>query len=131
MDIAVIGKSDIKLILETLLSPTGRKAIWIAHQPDHARQATANPQGAAEKHASAGGRTGGATATLGPPAAGPMSLADAQAKAQVLSPVSGLGFPAVNAGPLKSARYLEPLAALVIQLGYGQKRGTRFELRLV
>jgi NADPH-dependent F420 reductase len=56
---------------------------------------------------------------------------DPQAKAQVLSLIGDLGFPAVDAGGLRSARFLEPLAALVVTLGYGQKRGTRFELRLV
>lgn len=35
-----------------------------------------------------------------------------------------IGFDAVDSGPLKNARYLEPLAALNIQLGYAQKLGT-------
>ena len=35
-----------------------------------------------------------------------------------------LGFDAVDAGPLRNARYLEPLAALNIYLGYGAGHGT-------
>ena len=42
-----------------------------------------------------------------------------------------IGFDAVDAGPLKSARYLEPLGMLNIILGYGQKMGTDIGFRLV
>lgn len=38
--------------------------------------------------------------------------------------IESLGFAAVDAGPLKNARYLEPLAALNIYLGYGAGLGT-------
>lgn len=38
--------------------------------------------------------------------------------------IESLGFAAVDAGPLKNARYLEPLAGLNIYLGYGAGRGT-------
>jgi hypothetical protein len=41
------------------------------------------------------------------------------------------GFQPVDAGPLKSARYLEPLAMLMIQLGYGQGMGTNIALNLI
>lgn len=41
------------------------------------------------------------------------------------------GFEPVDAGPLKSARYLEPLAMLMIQLGYAQKMGTNFTVSLI
>ena len=42
-----------------------------------------------------------------------------------------IGFDAVDAGPLKSARYLEPLGMLNIKLGYGLKMGTDIGIRLV
>jgi predicted dinucleotide-binding enzyme len=32
-----------------------------------------------------------------------------------------LGFKAVEVGPLKSARYLEPMAVMIIELGYSLK----------
>ena len=38
--------------------------------------------------------------------------------------VQSIGFKAVDAGPLKNARYLEPLAGLNIYLGYGAGHGT-------
>jgi hypothetical protein len=41
------------------------------------------------------------------------------------------GFEPVDAGPLKCARYLEPLAMLVIQLGHGQRLGTNFTISLM
>jgi predicted dinucleotide-binding enzyme len=43
----------------------------------------------------------------------------------------GIGFDSVDAGPLKSARYLEPLGMLNITLGYGLKMGTNIGFRLV
>ena len=57
---------------------------------------------------------------------------DADAKAAVMSLAKGIGFEAVDAGALKSARLLEPLAVLNIQLGYGQGLGTQmgFHLRM-
>jgi NADPH-dependent F420 reductase len=42
-----------------------------------------------------------------------------------------LGFDPVDAGPLENARYLEPLAELVIQLAYKQGLGPRFGLALL
>ena len=38
--------------------------------------------------------------------------------------IESIGFKAVDAGPLKNARYLEPLAGLNIYLGYGAGHGT-------
>lgn len=49
---------------------------------------------------------------------------DAQAKATVKSLINSLKFEAVDAGSLKNARYLEPLAGLNIYLGYGAGLGT-------
>jgi 8-hydroxy-5-deazaflavin:NADPH oxidoreductase len=43
----------------------------------------------------------------------------------------GIGFDSVDAGPLKSARYLEPLGMLNITLGFGMKMGTDIGFRLV
>jgi predicted dinucleotide-binding enzyme len=56
---------------------------------------------------------------------------DAGAKAAVLALARDIGFDAVDAGPLTSARQLEPLAALNIQLGYGLKMGTGIGFKLM
>ncbi|MDF2867572.1 MAG: oxidoreductase, coenzyme F420-dependent [Gammaproteobacteria bacterium] len=53
------------------------------------------------------------------------------AKAKVMELVSRLGFDAVDAGALKNARYLEPLAGLNIFLGYGQGLGTQIGFTLL
>lgn len=50
---------------------------------------------------------------------------DANAKAVVKALIESIGFEAIDAGPLVSARNLEPLAALNIRLGYGLGRGTK------
>ncbi|SBW07583.1 NADP oxidoreductase coenzyme F420-dependent [uncultured Alphaproteobacteria bacterium] len=49
---------------------------------------------------------------------------DAGAKAKVADLAKSLGHPVVDAGPLRNARYLEPLAGLNIYLGYGAGLGT-------
>jgi hypothetical protein len=41
------------------------------------------------------------------------------------------GFEPTDAGPLSSARYLEPLAMLMIQLGYGQGMGKNIAMDLI
>jgi len=56
---------------------------------------------------------------------------DAQAKADVLELEREIGFDAVDAGPLRNARLLEPLGYLNIQLGYGMKMGTDTGFRLM
>lgn len=48
----------------------------------------------------------------------------APAKATVTALAQSLGFATVDAGGLKNARYLEPLAGLNIYLGYGAGLGT-------
>ena len=48
----------------------------------------------------------------------------APAKAAVTTLAQSLGFATVDAGGLKNARYLEPLAGLNIYLGYGAGLGT-------
>ena len=48
-----------------------------------------------------------------------------QAKQAVTQLVHDAGFDPVDAGPLKNARFLEPLAGLNIQLGYALGRGTQ------
>mgnify|MGYP003578488862 CR=1 FL=1 len=45
--------------------------------------------------------------------------------------ITKMGFDVVNAGPLKSARNLEPLAMLNISLGYGQGLGTSIGFTLL
>lgn len=49
---------------------------------------------------------------------------DQEAKAKVADLIAKMGFDAVDAGPLKSARNLEPMALLNITLGYGLGHGT-------
>jgi predicted dinucleotide-binding enzyme len=49
---------------------------------------------------------------------------DAEAKKTVTTLAQSMGFAVTDAGPLKNARYLEPLAGLNIYLGYGAGRGT-------
>jgi predicted dinucleotide-binding enzyme len=56
---------------------------------------------------------------------------DAGTKDIVRKLAEGIGFDSVDAGPLKSARYLEPLGMLNITLGYGLKMGTDIGFRLI
>jgi len=56
---------------------------------------------------------------------------DSAAKTKVLELVSRLGFDAIDAGDLKNARYIEPLAGLNISLGYGQGLGTQIGFALL
>ncbi len=56
---------------------------------------------------------------------------DPDSKVTVRKLAEDIGFEAVDAGPLKSARYLEPLGMLNITLGYGLKMGTDIGIRLV
>ena len=49
---------------------------------------------------------------------------DAGAKERVKTLIESLDFAAVDAGALRNARYLEPVAGLNIYLGYGAGRGT-------
>jgi len=42
-----------------------------------------------------------------------------------------IGFDPVVVGPLKVARYLEPMAVMLISLGYGAKMGTGIGYRLI
>ena len=56
---------------------------------------------------------------------------DTHAKDVVCTLVKDIGFDCVDAGPLKSARLLEPMGLLNITLGYGLKMGTDIGLTLV
>lgn len=47
-----------------------------------------------------------------------------RAKATATALIESIGFQAVDAGPLRNARYLEPLAGLNIYFGYGAGLGT-------
>lgn len=49
---------------------------------------------------------------------------DAQARETVKALIQSTGFAAVDAGGLKNARYLEPLAGLNVYFGYGAGKGT-------
>ena len=48
-----------------------------------------------------------------------------RAKATAQALIESIGFQPVDAGPLRNARYLEPLAGLNIWFGYGAGQGTR------
>lgn len=56
---------------------------------------------------------------------------DGDAKTTVAKLIRETGFEPIDSGSLKSARYLEPLAMLMIQLGYGQGMGTNITLNLI
>jgi len=56
---------------------------------------------------------------------------DASARATVQALARDIGFDAVDAGPLKSARLLEPLANLNIQLAYVLGMGPQIGFRLI
>ncbi len=45
--------------------------------------------------------------------------------------IESMGFDAIDAGPLRNARYLEPMGFLNIWFGYTAKRGTGISLNLV
>jgi 8-hydroxy-5-deazaflavin:NADPH oxidoreductase len=55
---------------------------------------------------------------------------DAAAKKTVLELARQIGFDAVDAGPTKNARLLEPFGFFNIQLGYGLKMGTQIGFTL-
>jgi predicted dinucleotide-binding enzyme len=56
---------------------------------------------------------------------------DSGAKSTVAKLINDVGFKPIDAGPLKNARYLEPLAMLMIQFGYGQGMGTNIAIDLI
>lgn len=56
---------------------------------------------------------------------------DAGAKEQTLSIGRDIGFDAVDAGPLKNARWLETLGYFNIQLGFALKMGTDIGFKLI
>ncbi len=56
---------------------------------------------------------------------------DARAKSAVSALANEIGFEPIDAGPLTCARYLEPLAMLIIQLGHKQGMGTNIALSLI
>ncbi|HLN09692.1 MAG TPA: NAD(P)-binding domain-containing protein [Xanthobacteraceae bacterium] len=61
----------------------------------------------------------------------PMASDDAEAKAIVAMLAEELGFEAIDAGALKAARLLEPLALFWIKQAYAQKFGRSFAFSLV
>lgn len=56
---------------------------------------------------------------------------DARAKKMVAQLINEIGFEPIDCGTLNIARYLEPLAMLLIQLGYSKGMGTRIALSLI
>lgn len=63
--------------------------------------------------------------------AGLVAADDADAKSTVLELVQQLGFDPIDAGPLASARLLEPLGVLNIKLGFVQGYGPNSGFKLV
>jgi predicted dinucleotide-binding enzyme len=56
---------------------------------------------------------------------------DEPARKRILELARSIGFDAVDSGPLKNARLLEPLAYFNIQLGYGLGMGTQIGFKLL
>jgi predicted ester cyclase len=56
---------------------------------------------------------------------------DREAKATAAMLVTDAGLHPVDAGPLQNARYIEPLAMLMIELGYSQRLGSDIAMRLI
>ena len=56
---------------------------------------------------------------------------DERGKQIVMELSRDIGFEPVDVGPLKSARYLEPMAVMIIQVGYNLKMGTNIGFKLV
>jgi len=56
---------------------------------------------------------------------------DAEAKTVAAKLINDAGFEPVNCGSLSAARYLEPLAMLMITLGYGLGMGTNIAIDLI
>lgn len=55
---------------------------------------------------------------------------DSNAKQTVMQLARGIGFDPVDAGPLSVARYLEPMAMLLIELAFNLKMGTKIGFKL-
>jgi len=56
---------------------------------------------------------------------------DEMAKKIVMRLGEDIGFDPIDAGPLKAARYLEPMGVLMISLGYKLKMGTKIGYKLI
>lgn len=66
----------------------------------------------------------GATFANGQTATAFVASDSERAKATATALIDSIGFQSIDAGPLRNARYLEPLAGLNIYFGYGAGRGT-------
>lgn len=56
---------------------------------------------------------------------------DAEARNKVMKLAQDIGFEPVDCGPLRSARYLEPMAMLIIDLAFDLRMGTKIGYKLV
>ena len=56
---------------------------------------------------------------------------DAEAKKVVAGLIKELGFEAIDAGPLKNSRYLEPMAEMFVQLVFTQGMGSEMAWKLL
>ena len=56
---------------------------------------------------------------------------DLEAKAAVAGLIEAIGFEPVDAGPLRNARYIEPMTELLVQLAYALGMGTDQALKLI
>jgi predicted dinucleotide-binding enzyme len=72
------------------------------------------------------------TGTIGKERLSAFVAADASKAKQVTMQLAhDIGFDPVDYGSLRSARYVEPMAKLIIELGYDLKMGTRIGFKLV
>jgi len=56
---------------------------------------------------------------------------DLNAKTKAAGLIGDAGLHPVDAGPLQNARYIEPLAMLMMELGYSQRLGPDIAIRLM
>ncbi len=56
---------------------------------------------------------------------------DVKAKKTVMKLAADIGFDPIDCGPLKEARYLEPMGVMMIGLGYAEEMGTDIGFKLI
>jgi predicted dinucleotide-binding enzyme len=56
---------------------------------------------------------------------------DEPAKRRVAGLIEAIGFQPLDGGPLRNARFIEPIGGLIVQFGYALGRGTRVAPRFV
>jgi predicted dinucleotide-binding enzyme len=130
----IVAAGDLtgKIVLDAT-NPLQNMQLALGHTTSAAEQVTVWADGAAVVKAF---NSTGAGNMLNPDYAGQkptMFLCgnNASAKQVIGGLIEEIGFEAVDAGPLTSARYLEPLAALWITLAYAQGLGPNIAFKLL